>query len=137
METEVYDDNLDVIIRYYGTPWQDEADFPMNFQFIDLGNDSASWTGTKLEATVLNWMRKMPSNKWPNWVVRKILNSWINFRSYYPNALRPRKVYTKNVGLIKQANRTEVCMCFPFKWRFFACVLWEKIIKQNLSCLFV
>uniref|UniRef100_H2ZR38 Glycosyl hydrolase family 13 catalytic domain-containing protein n=1 Tax=Ciona savignyi TaxID=51511 RepID=H2ZR38_CIOSA len=67
METEVYDD-VDSVIRYYGTPWVDEADFPMNFRLIDLEHASA-WTGTAIETTVLEWMTKMPAGKWPNWVI--------------------------------------------------------------------
>ncbi|XP_078482132.1 amino acid transporter heavy chain SLC3A1-like [Ciona intestinalis] len=78
METEVYDD-IDTVIRYYGTPYVDEADFPMNFKLIDLQNPT-SWTGSTIESTVLQWMRKMPSSKWPNWVIGNHDNSRVTTR---------------------------------------------------------
>ena len=67
METEVYDD-VDVVVRYYGTDQVKEADFPMNFRLIDLGEGSA-WNALSIESTIMEWMTKMPEGKWPNWVV--------------------------------------------------------------------
>nr|CAB3266277.1 neutral and basic amino acid transport protein rBAT-like [Phallusia mammillata] len=75
METEVYNEDIDIIMRYYGTEWQEEADFPMNFLLIDIGNDPSSWSGKNIEATVLKWMQNMPQSKWPNWVVGNHDNS--------------------------------------------------------------
>lgn len=73
METEVYNNDIDIIMRYYGTSWQDEADFPMNFLLIDIGNDAQMWSGTSIQATVLSWMQNMPQSRWPNWVVSDFL----------------------------------------------------------------
>ena len=67
METEVYDSDIDVIIRYYGTDLVKEADFSMNFQFIELG---APWSGTNVFFTIKEWMDKMDGKFWPNWTVR-------------------------------------------------------------------
>jgi len=75
MEVDVHDSNLDVVTRYYGTSWQDEADFPTNYQLIDHGNSSESWAGTSVEQVILDWMTKMPSNRWPNWLVSWVENS--------------------------------------------------------------
>jgi len=69
METEVYD-TVDVVVRYYGTDLVKEADFPMNFQLIDLG-DGMAWTAETIEDTIMEWMTKMPEGRWPNWVVSK------------------------------------------------------------------
>ena len=67
METEVYD-SVDTVVRYYGTSFVKEADFPMNFRLIDLG-DGSFWNATNVENTILEWMVKMPEGRWPNWVV--------------------------------------------------------------------
>jgi len=66
METEVYDSDIDVIIRYYGTDLVKEADFSMNFQFIEL---AAPWSGTSVYSTVKEWMDKMDGKYWPNWTI--------------------------------------------------------------------
>lgn len=66
METEVYDSDLEVITRYYGTDLVKEADFSMNFQFIEL---TAPWTTVNVQDTVKAWMDKMDGKYWPNWTV--------------------------------------------------------------------
>jgi len=66
METEVYDQDIDTIIRYHGTDLVDEADFSMNFQFVEL---SPPWSGTTVMETVKTWMDKMQGKYWPNWTV--------------------------------------------------------------------
>ena len=71
METEVYDDSIHNILRYYGTPLVKEADFPMNFRLIDLEKPD-SWTASNIEEIVMEWMVNMPEGKWPNWVVRQL-----------------------------------------------------------------
>ncbi|GCB73360.1 amino acid transporter heavy chain SLC3A1-like [Scyliorhinus torazame] len=76
--TESYD-NEDIYktMMYYGTPIQQEADFPFNFYLIDLYKEMS---GNGVFKIVDYWMRNMPSGKWPNWVVGNHDNSRIASR---------------------------------------------------------
>jgi len=55
-------------MRYYGTPWEIEADFPFNFDLIKIGSEG-SLDKTEIEIMVNDWMREMPNGKVANWVV--------------------------------------------------------------------
>ena len=51
MVAEIFS-NSDRMMRYYGTPWEREADFPFNFDLIDVGQ------GIKLRKDFLTKFRK-------------------------------------------------------------------------------
>ncbi|XP_072906774.1 amino acid transporter heavy chain SLC3A1 isoform X1 [Hemitrygon akajei] len=79
MMTESYDnEELSKTMMYYGTPIQQEADFPFNFYLIDLHKDLS---GNGVFKIVDNWMHNMPTGKWPNWVVGNHDNSRIASRT--------------------------------------------------------
>ena len=61
-------------MRYYGTPWEREADFPFNFDLINMGDDfMGSDTGdinkTFISNVVNHWLFEMPEGRVANWVV--------------------------------------------------------------------
>ena len=51
MVAEIFS-NSDRMMRYYGTPWEREADFPFNFDLIDVGQ------GISLRRNFLTKFRK-------------------------------------------------------------------------------
>ena len=68
---EVYDDNIDEVMKYYGSPYSDElAHFPFNFYLITDFPSRQHLSGISLKITIDIWMDNMPDGKWPNWVVR-------------------------------------------------------------------
>lgn len=71
MEAEVYAD-IPTTMRYYGTEMTEESDFPMNFLLI-TSDPASEWNADSMRSKILEWMRNMPSGKWPNWVVRDTL----------------------------------------------------------------
>ncbi|XP_032881412.1 neutral and basic amino acid transport protein rBAT [Amblyraja radiata] len=76
--TESYDNGeLYKTMMYYGTPLQQEADFPFNFYLIDLDKDMS---GNGIFKIVDYWMHNMPEGKWPNWVVGNHDNSRVASR---------------------------------------------------------
>ncbi|NXN57113.1 SLC31 protein, partial [Rynchops niger] len=58
-------ENIEATMMYYGTTFIQEADFPFNFNLIDMKNLS----GNSIFEAVNLWMKNMPTGKWPNWVV--------------------------------------------------------------------
>ncbi|XP_078086663.1 amino acid transporter heavy chain SLC3A1-like [Mustelus asterias] len=76
-------------MMYYGTPIQQEADFPFNFYLIDLYKEMS---GNGVFKIVDYWMRNMPEGKWPNWVVGNHDNSRI--------ASRVGAIYTNVVNML-------------------------------------
>ena len=50
------------MMRYYGNPWEREADFPFNFDLIWVGRDGFV-NVTDLEEKIHNWMFQMPEEK--------------------------------------------------------------------------
>ncbi|NXO51539.1 SLC31 protein, partial [Aramus guarauna] len=58
-------DNIEATMMYYGTTFIQEADFPFNFNLINMKNLS----GNSIFEAVNLWMKNMPAGKWPNWVV--------------------------------------------------------------------
>ena len=67
MVTETYDTPSKLVL-YYGTDDKPQADYPFNFQLIQLTAESLS--GTEICNLVDDWMMHTPPDKWPNWVVR-------------------------------------------------------------------
>ncbi|NWV58972.1 SLC31 protein, partial [Malurus elegans] len=58
-------EDIEATMMYYGTPFIQEADFPFNFNLINMKNLS----GNSIFEAVDLWMRNMPAGKWPNWAV--------------------------------------------------------------------
>ncbi|XP_051945906.1 neutral and basic amino acid transport protein rBAT-like [Xyrauchen texanus] len=67
MVIESYDyEEIEKTMRYYGTRYATESDFPFNFYLLYL-HDGLS--GNKAKGLVDFWMSNIPEGKWPNWVV--------------------------------------------------------------------
>nr|XP_055026995.1 neutral and basic amino acid transport protein rBAT [Misgurnus anguillicaudatus] len=67
MVIESYDyEEIEKTMRYYGTSYVTESDFPFNFYLLYLPDDLS---GNKAKELVDYWMSNMPEGKWPNWVV--------------------------------------------------------------------
>ncbi|XP_005043229.1 PREDICTED: neutral and basic amino acid transport protein rBAT [Ficedula albicollis] len=58
-------DDIEATMMYYGTTFIQEADFPFNFNLINMKNLS----GNSISEAVDSWMKNMPAGKWPNWAV--------------------------------------------------------------------
>lgn len=68
MVIESYDyEEIDKTMRYYGTSYATESDFPFNFYLLYLPD---ALSGNRAKELVDVWMKNMPEGKWPNWVVR-------------------------------------------------------------------
>ncbi|NXT33595.1 SLC31 protein, partial [Pelecanoides urinatrix] len=59
------DEDIEATMMYYGTTFIQEADFPFNFNLIDMKNLS----GNSIFEAVNLWVKNMPAGKWPNWAV--------------------------------------------------------------------
>ncbi|XP_070531688.1 amino acid transporter heavy chain SLC3A1-like [Ptychodera flava] len=77
MVTEAYSD-IDILIRYYGTDDEPEADFPYNFELIPLNAEILS--GTQIHEMVDLWLQSVPEGRWPNFVLGNHDNSRIASR---------------------------------------------------------
>ena len=69
MMVEVFDDNINTLMKYYGNDTVPLGDFPFNFPMIDALNNRSDLTGESLKSVVDLWLDNMPDGKWPNWVV--------------------------------------------------------------------
>ncbi|XP_059697175.1 amino acid transporter heavy chain SLC3A1 isoform X1 [Haemorhous mexicanus] len=58
-------EDIEATMMYYGTTFIQEADFPFNFNLINMKNLS----GNSIFEAVNTWMKNMPAGKWPNWAV--------------------------------------------------------------------
>ncbi|XP_068014973.1 amino acid transporter heavy chain SLC3A1 [Melanerpes formicivorus] len=58
-------EDIEAAMMYYGTPFIQEADFPLNFNLINMKNLS----GNSIFQAVNLWMKNMPAGKWANWLV--------------------------------------------------------------------
>ncbi|NXG42064.1 SLC31 protein, partial [Psilopogon haemacephalus] len=58
-------EDIEATMMYYGTTFIQEADFPLNFNLINMKNLS----GNSVFEAVNLWMKNMPTGKWPNWAV--------------------------------------------------------------------
>ncbi|XP_009866231.1 PREDICTED: neutral and basic amino acid transport protein rBAT [Apaloderma vittatum] len=59
------EEDIEATMMYYGTTFIQEADFPFNFNLINMKNPS----GNSIFEAVNLWMKNMPTGKWPNWAV--------------------------------------------------------------------
>lgn len=59
-------EDIEATMMYYGATFIQEADFPFNFNLINMKNLS----GNSIFEAVNLWMKNMPAGKWPNWAVR-------------------------------------------------------------------
>ncbi|XP_010003243.1 PREDICTED: neutral and basic amino acid transport protein rBAT [Chaetura pelagica] len=59
------EENIEATMMYYGTSFIQEADFPLNFNLINM----KSLSGNSIFEAVSLWMKNMPAGKWPNWAV--------------------------------------------------------------------
>ncbi|XP_077986175.1 maltase 1-like [Glandiceps talaboti] len=66
MVTEAYSPPH-VLIDYYGTEEEPEADFPYNFELIELKKDNLN--GTTIYNMVELWLSHVPEGRWPNFVL--------------------------------------------------------------------
>ncbi|NWW98255.1 SLC31 protein, partial [Caloenas nicobarica] len=58
-------EDIEATMMYYGTTFIEEADFPFNYNLINMKNLS----GNSIFEAVNLWMKNMPTGKWPNWAV--------------------------------------------------------------------
>ncbi|XP_075002991.1 amino acid transporter heavy chain SLC3A1 [Calonectris borealis] len=58
-------EEIEATMMYYGTTFIQEADFPFNFNLINMKNLS----GDSIFEAVNLWMKNMPAGKWPNWAI--------------------------------------------------------------------
>ncbi|XP_009979928.1 PREDICTED: neutral and basic amino acid transport protein rBAT [Tauraco erythrolophus] len=59
------EEDIEATMMYYGTTFIEEADFPFNFNLINMKNLS----GNSIFEAVSSWMENMPTGEWPNWAV--------------------------------------------------------------------
>lgn len=52
-------------MMYYGLPFIQEANFPLNSYLSKLDTPS----GNRVFEVITSWMENMPEGKWPNWMV--------------------------------------------------------------------
>ncbi|KAB7502886.1 Maltase A1 [Armadillidium nasatum] len=80
MMTEVYDDDIREMMRYYGNESYPISDFTFNFLLITKLTNRSDVTGTNLKNLVDLWMDNMPSGRWPNWVLGNHDNKRVSSR---------------------------------------------------------
>ncbi|KAK3857931.1 hypothetical protein Pcinc_035849 [Petrolisthes cinctipes] len=66
---EVYSNNMETLMKYYGNETYPLGDFPFNFLLIDHLKNRSELTGESLRTTVGLWLDNLPKGKWPNWVL--------------------------------------------------------------------
>ncbi|NXP56564.1 SLC31 protein, partial [Heliornis fulica] len=59
------EEDIEATMMYYGTTFVQEADFPFNFNLINV----KSLSGDSIFEAVNLWMKNMPAGRWPNWAV--------------------------------------------------------------------
>lgn len=69
MMLEVYDNNITVIMEYYGNETAPLGHFPFNFELINKLTNRTQLSGHSLFSIVTLWLDNLPEGKWPNWVV--------------------------------------------------------------------
>ncbi|NXR50635.1 SLC31 protein, partial [Hippolais icterina] len=65
MGSDDEEDDIEATMMYYGTTSIQEADFPFNYNLINMKNLS----GNSIFEAVNSWMKNMPAGKWPNWAI--------------------------------------------------------------------
>lgn len=66
------DSNTTYVQSYYGTSNDPEANLPMNFNLLEMGDpmgQGGSITGRELEALIRKWLEAMDVGNWPNFQV--------------------------------------------------------------------
>ncbi|XP_037374217.2 neutral and basic amino acid transport protein rBAT-like, partial [Talpa occidentalis] len=64
MGTEAYGESIDKTMMYYGLPFIQEADFPIN-SYLSMVDSP----GNNVSKVITSWMENMPEGKWPNWMI--------------------------------------------------------------------
>ncbi|XP_010173532.1 neutral and basic amino acid transport protein rBAT isoform X1 [Antrostomus carolinensis] len=112
-------EDIEATMMYYGTTFIQEADFPFNFNLINMKNLS----GNSIFEAVNLWMKNMPAGKWPNWAVGSPNAARISSRigKEYVNVINmllltlpgtPVTYYGEEIGMenIASENVSEECM---------------------------
>ncbi|XP_047501137.1 maltase A3-like isoform X1 [Penaeus chinensis] len=69
MIVEVFGEEIEEVMKYYGNDSVPLADFPFNFLLIEHLRNRSDLTGFALKDTIDMWLDNMPEGKWPNWVL--------------------------------------------------------------------
>ncbi|NWQ76989.1 SLC31 protein, partial [Columbina picui] len=112
-------EDIEATMMYYGTTFIQEADFPFNFNLINMKNLS----GNSIFEAVNLWMKNMPTGKWPNWAVgspnaarisSRIGKEYINVMNMLLLTLpgTPVTYYGEEIGMenIASENVSEECI---------------------------
>ncbi|NXQ87369.1 SLC31 protein, partial [Nyctibius grandis] len=112
-------EDIEATMMYYGTSFIQEADFPFNFNLINMKNLS----GNSIFEAVNLWMKNMPAGKWPNWAVGSPNAARISSRigKEYVNVINmllltlpgtPVTYYGEEIGMenIASENVSEECI---------------------------
>ncbi|NXW51259.1 SLC31 protein, partial [Nyctiprogne leucopyga] len=112
-------EDIEATMMYYGTTFIQEADFPFNFNLINMKNLS----GNSIFEAVNLWMKNMPAGKWPNWAVGSPSAARISSRigKEYVNVINmllltlpgtPVTYYGEEIGMenIASENVSEECI---------------------------
>ncbi|NXW83714.1 SLC31 protein, partial [Alopecoenas beccarii] len=124
-------EDIEATMMYYGTTFIQEADFPFNFNLINMKNLS----GNSIFEAVNLWMKNMPTGKWPNWAVgspnaarisSRIGKEYINVINmllltlpgtpvtYYGEEIGMENIVSENVSA-ERVNSDPVLVTFPEK----------------------
>ncbi|NXM79290.1 SLC31 protein, partial [Serilophus lunatus] len=117
-------EDIEATMMYYGTTFIQEADFPFNFNLINM----KSLSGNSIFEAVDLWMKNMPAGKWPNWAVgspkaarisSRIGNEYVNVMNMLLLTLpgTPVTYYGEEIGMenIASENVSEEHVTFPEK----------------------
>ncbi|KAB1266921.1 Neutral and basic amino acid transport protein rBAT [Camelus dromedarius] len=63
--TEAHGESVAKTMMYYGLPFIQEANFPLNSYLSKLDTPS----GNRVFEVITSWMENMPEGKWPNWMI--------------------------------------------------------------------
>ncbi|XP_076066768.1 maltase A3-like isoform X2 [Oratosquilla oratoria] len=66
---QVYNKDIQDVVKYYGSDTDPLADFPFNFRIIKKLHNRSDVTGTRLMKIIDEWFDNLPEGKWPNWVL--------------------------------------------------------------------
>ncbi|XP_054758477.1 amino acid transporter heavy chain SLC3A1-like [Lytechinus pictus] len=87
--------NTSYVQSYYGTSDEEEANLPMNFNLLKMGDpmgQGGEITGRELEDLIRDWLTKMDDSNWPNFQLGNYGASRI--------ASRLRPLYSKAVNIL-------------------------------------
>ncbi|RXG58717.1 putative maltase, partial [Armadillidium vulgare] len=68
MMVEVYDKDIQQVMKFYGNDSYTISDIPFNLLLNSKVRSAESMTGINLKNTIELWLNNMPKGKWPNWV---------------------------------------------------------------------